>query len=49
MSRIVQAQDAMAQQGLTAVVAEPERLGTLLRNELGRWKRVVADANIQGE
>jgi tripartite-type tricarboxylate transporter receptor subunit TctC len=41
--------DAMAQQGLAAVVAGPERLGVLLRNELGRWKRVVAEANIQGE
>ncbi|MEP7208371.1 MAG: tripartite tricarboxylate transporter substrate binding protein [Casimicrobiaceae bacterium] len=41
--------DAMAQQGMTPVVAAPERLGTLLRAELARWKRVVAAAGIPGE
>jgi tripartite-type tricarboxylate transporter receptor subunit TctC len=41
--------DAMAQQGLTPVTAPSDRLGTLLANELVRWKRVVAEANIQGE
>ncbi len=39
----------MAQQGLTPVTAGPERMGALLRSELARWKRVVAEAKISGE
>ena len=40
---------ALARQGLTAVVDRPERLGTLVADELARWKRVVAAAKIAGE
>jgi len=40
---------AMEQQGMTPVIAGPERMGQLLVNELARWKRVVADAGIQSE
>ncbi|MDQ6621157.1 MAG: tripartite tricarboxylate transporter substrate binding protein [Pseudomonadota bacterium] len=41
--------EAMAQQGMTPVIAPPERMGQLLGNELVRWKRVVSAAGIQGE
>lgn len=41
--------DAIVQQGMTPVLAPPERMTTLLREELARWKRVVAEAHIQGE
>ena len=41
--------EAMAKQGLTPVVDKPERLATLLAQELARWKRVVADAKISAD
>ena len=41
--------EALAKQGLTAVVDKPERLGSLVAQELARWNRVVASANIKGE
>jgi tripartite-type tricarboxylate transporter receptor subunit TctC len=41
--------DALAKQGLTAVVDRPERLGTLLAQEIARWNRVVASSGIRGE
>lgn len=40
---------ALARQGLVAVIDKPARLGTLLAQELSRWSRVVASANIKGE
>ncbi len=47
--QVPEVRDTMAQQGMVPVVAGPERMGALLRDELDRWKRVVAAANIQGE
>ena len=41
--------EAMAKQGLTPVTDKPERLGTLLAQELARWNRVVANAKITGD
>jgi tripartite-type tricarboxylate transporter receptor subunit TctC len=41
--------DALAKQGLTAVVDKPERLGELVDAELARWSRVVAEARIKAE
>jgi tripartite-type tricarboxylate transporter receptor subunit TctC len=41
--------EALAAQGMAAVIDKPERLGALLSQELARWNRVVASANIQGE
>jgi tripartite-type tricarboxylate transporter receptor subunit TctC len=41
--------DALAKQGLTAVVDKPERLGELVDAELARWSRVVAEAGIKAE
>ena len=41
--------DALAKQGLVAVVDKPERLSELVDAELARWTRVVADAKIKGE
>jgi tripartite-type tricarboxylate transporter receptor subunit TctC len=41
--------EALAKQGLTAVVDRPERLSELVDAELARWNRVVAEAKIQGE
>jgi tripartite-type tricarboxylate transporter receptor subunit TctC len=41
--------DALAKQGLTAVVGKPERLGELVDAELARWSRVVAEAGIKAE
>jgi tripartite-type tricarboxylate transporter receptor subunit TctC len=41
--------EALARQGLTAVIDKPARLGTLLSQELSRWSRVVSSANIKGE
>jgi tripartite-type tricarboxylate transporter receptor subunit TctC len=41
--------EALAKQGLAAVADKPERLGTLLAQELARWNRVVASANIKGD
>jgi tripartite-type tricarboxylate transporter receptor subunit TctC len=40
--------EALAKQGMAAVVDKPERLGQLVEHELARWNRVVADAKIQG-
>ena len=47
--QVPEVRTAMAQQGMTPVVAGPERMGQLLTSELARWKRVVADAGIHGE
>jgi tripartite-type tricarboxylate transporter receptor subunit TctC len=41
--------DALAKQGLAAVVDKPERLSELVDTELARWNRVVAEAKIKGE
>lgn len=41
--------EALAKQGLTAVVDRPERLSDLVDAELARWSRVVAEAKIKGE
>jgi tripartite-type tricarboxylate transporter receptor subunit TctC len=41
--------EALAKQGLSAVVDKPERLGTLVAQELARWNRVVGAANIKGD
>jgi tripartite-type tricarboxylate transporter receptor subunit TctC len=41
--------DALAKQGLVAVVDKPERLSELVDAELSRWRRVVAEARIMGE
>lgn len=47
--QLPEVRNAMAQQGMTPVLAGPERMGQLLASELARWKRVVAAAGIQGE
>jgi len=47
--QLPEVREAMAQQGMTPVVAPPDRMGKLLENELTRWKRVVSAANIQPE
>ena len=39
--------EALAKQGLNEVVDKPERLATLLAQELARWNRVVAAAGIK--
>jgi tripartite-type tricarboxylate transporter receptor subunit TctC len=39
--------EALAKQGLAPVADRPERLGTLLGDELARWNRVVATAKIR--
>ena len=41
--------DALAKQGLTAVIDKPERLAQLVEQELTRWTRVVGSANIKGD
>lgn len=41
--------EALAKQGLTAVVDRPERLGELVDQELARWSRVVSSAAIKAE
>jgi tripartite-type tricarboxylate transporter receptor subunit TctC len=41
--------EALAKQGLAAVVDKPERLGALVERELARWNRVVAAASIKGD
>lgn len=47
--KLPEIQEALARQGLKAVIDKPERLGKLVSDELGRWKRVVANAKIQGD
>ena len=47
--RLPDVRDALARQGLAAVVDRPERLGELVGEELERWSRVVASAHITGE
>ncbi|HET7729279.1 MAG TPA: tripartite tricarboxylate transporter substrate binding protein [Usitatibacter sp.] len=47
--QLAEIREALARQGLTAVVDRPERLGQLVDQELARWKRVVASANIKGD
>jgi tripartite-type tricarboxylate transporter receptor subunit TctC len=41
--------EALAKQGLAAVIDRPERLSELVGVELERWSRVVANARIAGE
>jgi tripartite-type tricarboxylate transporter receptor subunit TctC len=41
--------EALAKQGLVAVVDNPERLRKLVDSELSRWRRVAALAKIKGE
>jgi tripartite-type tricarboxylate transporter receptor subunit TctC len=41
--------DALAKQGLSPVGGPPERLAELLRAELARWPRVVANAGIKAD
>ena len=41
--------EALAKQGMEPVVDKPERLGTLVNEEIARWKRVAASSKIQAE
>jgi tripartite-type tricarboxylate transporter receptor subunit TctC len=41
--------EALARQGLEPVVDRPERLGSLVAEELARWKRVAASSKIEAE
>ena len=41
--------EALAKQGMEPVVDKPERLGTLVSEEIARWKRVAASSKIQAE
>lgn len=41
--------EALAKQGLAAVVDRPERLGRLVDSELSRWRRVAALAKVKAE
>jgi len=47
--QLAEIRDALAKQGLTAVIDKPERLAQLVEQELARWKRVVGSANIKGD
>ena len=41
--------EALAKQGMEPVTDKPERLGTLVNEELARWKRVAASSKIEAE
>ena len=41
--------EALAKQGMEPVTDKPERLGTLVNDELARWKRVAASSKIEAE
>ncbi|HEX9464309.1 MAG TPA: tripartite tricarboxylate transporter substrate binding protein [Alphaproteobacteria bacterium] len=41
--------EALAKQGMTPGGGPPERMGNLLREELARWARVVANAGIKAD
>jgi tripartite-type tricarboxylate transporter receptor subunit TctC len=44
-----QIRQSLAQQGMTAVVDQPERLRALLQSELTRWTRLVREARITAD
>jgi hypothetical protein len=39
----------MAKQGMSPVGGPPEKLATLLKEELARWSRVVTQAHIKAD
>ena len=41
--------DQLAAQGLTIQTGTPEQLGMLLRADLARWRKVIADAKITAD
>jgi tripartite-type tricarboxylate transporter receptor subunit TctC len=41
--------ESLASQGLAVQAGTPEQLGTLLRNDLARWRKVIADARITAD
>jgi tripartite-type tricarboxylate transporter receptor subunit TctC len=41
--------DFMARQGMSAAGGPPEKLATLLKEELARWSRVVTQAHIKAD
>jgi tripartite-type tricarboxylate transporter receptor subunit TctC len=49
LMQLPEIRDALAKQGLAAVVDRPERLGELVDQELARWSRVVSSAAIKAE
>ena len=40
---------ALTQQGMVVRPSTPEQLGTLIKNDLARWKKVVTDARIAAD
>ena len=47
--RLAEIREVLVKQGLNAAGGPPERLGNLVRDELARWKRVVAAAGIKAD
>jgi tripartite-type tricarboxylate transporter receptor subunit TctC len=41
--------DRLAKEGAEPMPGPPERLGTLIQTDLARWKKLIADANLQLE
>jgi len=41
--------EILARQGLSPAGGEPERLSSLVRTELERWRRVIAQAKIRAD
>ncbi len=46
---LAEVKEILAKQGLSAAGGEPERLSTLVRTELERWRRVIAEAGIRAD
>jgi tripartite-type tricarboxylate transporter receptor subunit TctC len=41
--------EQMVAQGLTVQTSSPEALGTLVRADFARWRKIIADAKIPVE
>ena len=41
--------DALVKQGLTPAPGTPDELATLIKADLARWQKVVADAKISAD
>ena len=46
---LVLVKEILAKQGLSPAGGEPERLSRLVRRELERWRRVIAEAKIRAD
>lgn len=47
--RLAEVRDSLARQGLDPVTSTPEQFAELIRTDLARWRRVVADAKISAD